>query len=38
MTHLSEEPIRCKSRSGWFYGYVGTWKTAAVQIELHLVA
>lgn len=38
MTYLSEEPIRCKSRSGWFYGYVGTWKAAAAQNELPLVA
>lgn len=38
MTHLIEEPIHCKSRTGWFYGYVGTWKAAVVQIELPLVA
>lgn len=38
MTYLSEEPIHCKSRTGWFYGYVGTWKSAAAQVELPLVA
>lgn len=38
MTYLSEEPIHCKSRSGWFYGYVGTWEATAAQIDLPLVA
>ena len=38
MTYLSEEPIHCKSRSGWFYGYVGTWNAEVVQIEPPLVA
>lgn len=38
MTYLNEEPIHCKSRTGWFYGYVGAWKVSAVQIELPLAA